>query len=217
MHKYSELLDNPAISKHTLRQREKMRHHIGEVAIDLFRQKGIRQVKMDDVSAALGISKRTLYELYDDKEDLLLEGLRINHKQVQEAINTRVENCNDVLEMVIEVYRISIEMTKDTNDRFFEDLVRYPKVMQAYSDDEAKRRAEQEEFIARGIKEGLFRTDTDARLLNIISEVTRKHIMAASLYHDYDVSALLRGTLFVFIRGICTVEGVAKLDALMEN
>ena len=36
-----------------------------------FRQRGIRGVTMDDVATELGISKRTLYEIFDKKEDLL--------------------------------------------------------------------------------------------------------------------------------------------------
>ena len=42
----------------------------------LFMADGVRAVKMDDIAAHLGISKRTLYELYSNKEQLLLEGFR---------------------------------------------------------------------------------------------------------------------------------------------
>lgn len=42
----------------------------------MFYQHGIRKVKMDDIAKRLRISKRTVYEIYADKEDLLLEVLQ---------------------------------------------------------------------------------------------------------------------------------------------
>ena len=38
-------------------------------AYDLFAQNGIKSVSMDDIARSMGISKRTIYEFYTDKED----------------------------------------------------------------------------------------------------------------------------------------------------
>ena len=43
------------------------------IIIWAFAEKGIRAVKMDDIARMLTISKRTLYEIYPNKEELLLE------------------------------------------------------------------------------------------------------------------------------------------------
>ena len=43
-------------------------------ALRLFLKKGIRAVRMDDIANEMGISKRTLYELFENKEELLLSG-----------------------------------------------------------------------------------------------------------------------------------------------
>lgn len=50
---------------------------IRSVALKLFLKKGIRQVKMDDIANELSISKRTLYELYETKEDLLMDVVKL--------------------------------------------------------------------------------------------------------------------------------------------
>jgi AcrR family transcriptional regulator len=50
-----------------------LRARITEQAKQAFSAYGIKAVRMDDIAAAEGISKRTLYELYADKEALLLE------------------------------------------------------------------------------------------------------------------------------------------------
>lgn len=41
-----------------------------------FREKGVRSVTMDEIAAHAGISKRTLYEQFGDKEQLLIECLK---------------------------------------------------------------------------------------------------------------------------------------------
>ena len=47
--------------------RQSLRDRILEVAMQAFREKGIKAVKMDDIAASLTISKRTLYEVYENK------------------------------------------------------------------------------------------------------------------------------------------------------
>lgn len=51
--------------------RQSLKDKILETSMKMFQEKGIRAVKMDDIANRLSISKRTLYEIYDDKERLL--------------------------------------------------------------------------------------------------------------------------------------------------
>ena len=83
---------------------------------------------MDDIAAALGISKRTLYEVFADKESLLKEC--ILHKQAErdKYLQAIYEQSNNVLEVILAVFQKSIEIFHQTNKRFFEDIKKYPKV-----------------------------------------------------------------------------------------
>ena len=56
--------------------RQELKEKILITAINLFHKHGIRSVKMDDIANELKISKRTLYEIYSNKEELLLEVVR---------------------------------------------------------------------------------------------------------------------------------------------
>lgn len=47
--------------------RTELRKRILKTAIQEFRSKGIKAVKMDDIASMLSVSKRTLYEIYDNK------------------------------------------------------------------------------------------------------------------------------------------------------
>ena len=45
-------------------------------ALDMFSQYGIKSVSMDDIARNTGISKRTIYEFFEDKETLLQEAIK---------------------------------------------------------------------------------------------------------------------------------------------
>lgn len=53
-----------------------LRNRILKAAMTEFLHKGVKSVKMDDIANTLAISKRTLYEIYSNKEELLLEAVR---------------------------------------------------------------------------------------------------------------------------------------------
>ena len=53
--------ENLEISKY----KKSLRGRIPEVAMKLFLANGINSVRMDDVAKQMGISKRTIYEIYD--------------------------------------------------------------------------------------------------------------------------------------------------------
>ena len=74
----------------------------------LFYQYGIKNVSMDDLASSLGISKRTLYENFRDKEEVLLTymaGKRDErNNKIVEAIN-RSENMIEVFLYLIEYHK----------------------------------------------------------------------------------------------------------------
>lgn len=60
-----------------------LRNRILKAAMTEFLHKGVKSVKMDDIANTLAISKRTLYEIYSNKEELLLEAVRHTRAGVQ--------------------------------------------------------------------------------------------------------------------------------------
>jgi AcrR family transcriptional regulator len=61
--------------------RKGLKEKILQTSMQMFKVHGIKAVKMDDIATRLSISKRTLYEIYANKEDLLLEGIRLHEKE----------------------------------------------------------------------------------------------------------------------------------------
>ena len=61
--------------KETNSYRLALKDKILDAAMNAFMKRGIRAVKMDDIAQQLTISKRTLYEIYEDKEELLYRSI----------------------------------------------------------------------------------------------------------------------------------------------
>ena len=56
-----------------------IKEHIIQQSLSLFLKKGVKQVNMDEVATNLGISKKTLYVHFDNKQDLVHHSLQ-KHK-----------------------------------------------------------------------------------------------------------------------------------------
>ena len=52
---------------------------------------GIKSVRMDDVANVMGMSKRTLYEMFGDKEELLYESIIHHREKMHRALKERAE------------------------------------------------------------------------------------------------------------------------------
>lgn len=92
-----------------------LKERIPDVALQLFTERGINSVRMDDVAQTMGISKRTIYELYDKKEDLLFEVVVKHFKQRMDRMEQAVSHCSNVMEIVLEVYHMKVSNFKKTN------------------------------------------------------------------------------------------------------
>jgi AcrR family transcriptional regulator len=192
-----------------------LRGKILETAMNAFGEKGIRAVKMDDVAVYLGISKRTLYELYDNKEQLLFEGVKVYNEQRQILIKEKTKNCGNVMEILLTVYRIKVEEFRQTNPLFYADLVKYPKVARFLHQQNQYIHTEMQKFIQRGVSEGFFREDVDEALTMHLFDALGEYVMMNQLYRRYTIEDIFKNIIFVSLRGICTEKGVVALDRII--
>ena len=110
--------------------RKELKGKILTVAMNEFKQHGIKAVKMDDIAHCLGISKRTLYEIYSNKEELLLEGIKKDHEK--KAVQMReyaFEGHHNVMDILIRFYHMQTETLAGIPPQFFTDMQRFPSVV----------------------------------------------------------------------------------------
>lgn len=203
--------ENLEISKY----KQSLRDKIPGVAMQLFTENGIRSVRMDDVAHKMGISKRTIYELYEKKEDLLYEVVVNHFKMREERMEMVVNRCNNVMEILLEVYHMKVADFKNTNPLFFSEMIRYPELQKFLVAQNVKMREHSIHFYRRGIEEGYFRSDLNYEMAGLLFDAMGVYIMEKELYNRYSIEEIFKNIVFVSFRGLCTEKGIRAIDDII--
>lgn len=194
-----------------------LRDRILTAAMTAFAKNGIKAVKMDDVAKMLGISKRTLYEVYENKEVLLYEGVKKFKQLRQEQLAQLASESSNVIDMIIRVYRIKVEEFHQVSPEFYADIRKYQMVTDFLQADSQQAHDRFVGFLQRGVDEGCFRSDVDMNLVSVMFTAVTEHIMQHQLYYELSMEQIFHNFVFVTLRGICTEKGVALLNRYAET
>lgn len=197
--------------------RQSLKDRILETAMSLFVRKGIRAVKMDDIANMLSISKRTLYEVYSDKEHLLYEGIKMYQDRRHEQMKEFAARSSNVMDVILQAYKLNMESFKETVPVFFDDLEKYPAIQEYFEKEKKNIRTQFVDFLRRGIEERYFRDGINLELIAHMFDAQGKYVMSAQLYRHYPMDEIWQNLVLVSLRGICTAEGVKVLDAFLFN
>ena len=192
--------------------RQSLRSKILQAAITAFAQKGIKAVKMDDIAKSLVISKRTLYEIYENKELLLLEGLKEYRAHNDKEYQRLAAESANVIDLVVGVYLRKVEEFKVTCPQFYADLVKYPSVLRMLHAERKRTNDSLVSFFLRGVEEGYFRKDVDSNLMAMLFTAVSDFVMNNQLYKAYSIEQIFHDMVFVSMRGYCTATGIELLD-----
>ena len=198
--------------------RFELKHRILQTAMSLFKKQGIKSVKMDDISAALGISKRTLYEIYNNKEDLLLEGVKDDHERsLQELMAFAEEGGHNEIEIVMKFVQMRMKDLNGINPLFFSEMHRYRRVVDFLQEQHEHQSLKSLEFIREGVRHGYFLPELNYDIVVSMGEAVMNHVMGTKLYERYPIREIFKNYVSVLIRGYCTEKGVQELDKLFMS
>ena len=199
--------------KETMSHRAALKEHILEISMRAFIEHGIKAVKMDDIASMLGISKRTLYEIYEDKERLLYQAIVKYDKLKHNQLSAFAEAGHNVIEIILEAYRIKANELRMVNPVFYDDILKYPAVANYIKEVHERTRSNISQFLSRGADEGYFRKDIDYEMLVHLSDAIGQHIKVQKLHQRYTIQALFENFYLVILRGLCTQKGLEVLNA----
>lgn len=181
----------------------------------LFRKYGIRSISMDDIAREIGMSKKTLYQYVENKNDLL-EKLLMHLVTSSTACVTEGLSDKNAIDILLQVsVKVSQEI-KEMNPAILFDLEKfYPALFRTFV--QAKRDhvyIKIKENLEQGISEGIYRNDIDADL------VSKLYVQKLLDVHDPD---FLSSVDFTFekvfqvmfdnhIRGIANPVGLAYYE-----
>jgi TetR/AcrR family transcriptional regulator, cholesterol catabolism regulator len=150
-------------------QEMKIKERIITEAGTLFTRYGIRSITMDRLAEEMGISKRTIYENFTDKDTLLMEVIRyFKSRQLAEAKEIILQSEN-VIVALFTLLTGMVRTMKQVNPLFFHDIKRYHAMtfrkMQEKGD--LRDHSITERILHEGIEQDIFRDDLNMELVNL--------------------------------------------------
>ncbi len=197
--------------------KNQVRSKIIDVASDMFLTKGIKTVKMDDVSKELGISKRTLYEFFNNKETLLLHCMKNMKEKENLYLKNVIEQSPKLTEIgkIVEYYRYQIQQTAKISTMFVIDLKKYPVVVEWMNSIKLKNHDKVFSFFQGGIKNGYFRKNVNFELIMEFSNIAMENAISSGLLQKYGVQQVFQNVTMLYIRGFCTLKGIKELENIL--
>jgi TetR/AcrR family transcriptional regulator, cholesterol catabolism regulator len=187
------------------------REKILKTALSLFFKYGIRHVTMDEIARDLGMSKKTIYQFYKEKDDLV-NNLCDNELKDHQVSFTKISKiAKDPIHEIMLISAKMQEMLQHINPVFFIDLQKfYP---QAF----ARFEKFKEEWayhhvlsnVKSGIEQGQYRSDLNVDFVSRY-RMAQIDLLMFGNYFTYEKISFHRThelVLDMFVYGICTVKG----------
>lgn len=197
--------------------RRELRGKIISRATAMFMERGIRSVKMDDIAQSLSISKRTLYEVFADKESLLYEVITTHDAEFHKKIERITTNDTDVMEMFYHFYSLIMEELNKFNPVFLEDVVKYPSVIEKIERSTQSKHLAFIEFAKRGVSEGFFMPGLDYGLVEDIIDMASRQMKVKMTAKRYGIKKTFITASIMLLRGMCTEKGIKRFDEIVAQ
>jgi len=195
-----------------------IRERIIEGAAELFKTYGIRSVTMDSIAGHLGMSKRTIYEVFSDKDELLLGVLRRMAEKQKDAFSRTLNSSENAIVAIFKLLEMSRDHFQSMSPAFQADLKKYHTelIMNKSDKSEMPDHRSHKAVIERGIKEKLFRKDINPEIVNTCLYNLGRSIMNNDLYpyEEYSRKEVIKNIFLNYLRGISTKEGADLINKL---
>ncbi len=199
----------------------KEKQQLIEKAHRLFKRIGIRSVSMDDIAREVGISKKTLYQLIENKEELVHLVLESDTCKDIEMLQRHQRESADAIDEFLRNSRYFIRQMREISPTAMHDLRKYyPEIFHTQV------KAHQGEFhrgvaanIERGMEEGLYRDDIDAEIIANLYVGMTMMVIDRGVFpaQDRSLSDILRQQSTYHFNGIVNQFGRDRLDHYLKQ
>jgi AcrR family transcriptional regulator len=197
-----------------------IRDRIIEGAAELFRTYGIKSVTMDSLASHVGMSKRTLYEVFSDKDELLIGVLQWMAEKHNGLVKRILDDSENAIVAIFRLLEITRDHIQDMSPAFQADLKKYNHdvLMKKFDKAEMPDYRSNIVVIEKGIKEKLFRKEINADLANRCLFSLGRSAMDNNLYpfEEFSRREVIKNSFIAYLRGISTAEGIELINKL-EN
>jgi AcrR family transcriptional regulator len=152
-----------------------LKQNITQTASRLFHQSGVRNISIDEVCSALRISKKTFYQHFQQKEDLIGAVIEENKQQHFEKFEKNLKNKNAIDSLIFIIKELKKNSDCEPHQLWFDIQKYYPKIFEKYKIMKLEAvRIGFEQNLIQGIEEGYYRKDLDIELASFFHSVQMK-------------------------------------------
>ncbi len=198
-----------------------MKSRILEKGAQLFFRYGVKSVTMDAIAADLGISKKTIYQHFPDKDSMVLQVVEIFVQQDEVKWAELDKQFPNVIEKMFKSFEMMKEMLSQMDPRLLFEIEKYfPNAYKVFRDyNEKGIHAYLINDFKKGIQFGYFRRDIDVELLARLRMAEVGLAFKPDFYPNNKLSLYeTQLTLMdIFMRGILTEKGLTLYNSYQNN
>ncbi len=187
----------------------------------LYNKYGIKSITMDDVAHELGISKKTLYEHFSDKQHLVSAVVDQEVTFNDLRLKKHKKESENALQELLKIFRVHLQMLRDYNPSLEFDLKKY------YPDIYAKlKRIKREKIrentlknLIKGKQEGLYREELNEEIITKLTILRIESLSETDLFSPEEIySHDFSKEMFLYhLHGILTRKGAEYLNQNIEQ
>lgn len=184
--------------------------------LEIVYQRGPKAATMDIVADSLGISKRTLYEFFSSKREMLFQTLEYDRMRQGRKHAAIIADEPNVMAAMIAIFLDLRDMMANIGVAFFRDMDEcFPELRDSLRNIEEKHHKIVLDFFRQGIDEGVFRPDVNIRAAWLLIHIQFESLKRMEEHFPPGITLLeaFDSIALSFLRSIASSEGMKVLDA----
>jgi AcrR family transcriptional regulator len=183
---------------------------------ELFLKAGIKSITMDDVAKHLGMSKKTIYQFFKDKNELVVALVNKKLKEDEDQMSAIISQSGNVIEEMINMMKCSEDIFSRINPIVIHDLQKYhPDAWKQFQNFKSGVLVHTlEELLTKGIRQGYIRPDIDVKIIAKmrVAQVEMGFNTTVFPVAEFNTWKVQQQFMEHFNYGICTLKGYKLLN-----
>jgi AcrR family transcriptional regulator len=189
-------------------------------AATLFVKNGCKVVTMDDIANSMGISKRTIYEIFTDKKELLEACLHYFFQRHELGVKKILQSSDNIIDAIFNQLDNTSKVFSQLKFNFFTEIQKYyPETYnniivykQQYIDNARK-------LLQKGKQEGIVRKEVNPAIMAVLMSEIHSLVLNNDIFADFGFNKIeaMHACMSCITRGMLTEKGMQILDEHIEE
>lgn len=187
-------------------------NYIFEKVLDLFKRYGTRSVTMDDIAHELGMSKKTLYQEFTDKDELINRVIDYDMGQSKGFLEEVRQSDSNAVQELFMVNRRMHSVRTLYSPTFYFDLKRYyPEIYNRWIQDKRSNMFTViTENLRKGKQEGIYRAEIDEHIIGRLHIARIEMLEGNNIIEEHEgfSNDFIQEVFIYHLHGICNEQGL---------